>query len=171
VIAPFSRVELDSDAGYLDGFVVADTFATTGSNPSSLQIHGDYFTGECSCKSEPTASPTLGLTAHPTFDPTHGPTSSPTNDPTSIPTSSPTNGPTSSPMAPTQSPTMNPKGTETIPQINTNPVVITSENSGSLGDPHCKSNCVTRFDLYFIKAHFSLTSIPSLSTHSQNLEG
>jgi hypothetical protein len=105
-----------------------------------------------------------GSPSSPTLAPTHGPTSNPTNGPTSIPTSSPTNGPTSIPIS---------TEAETIPQIITNLSEITSESSGSLGDPHCKSNQTALPDLtYSFNAHyFSLTSIPSLSTHSQNLEG
>ena len=50
VIAPFSTVELKGDAGFIDGFVVAKNFATTGSNMSQLQIHGDHYEGPIVCK-------------------------------------------------------------------------------------------------------------------------
>ena len=69
VIAPFATVELEGDAGFLDGFVVAKNFATTGSNMGNLQIHGDHYTGPIYCNTEvecvdhcdnpaPTPSPT-----------------------------------------------------------------------------------------------------------------
>ena len=38
IMAPFSNVYLDQDAGFIDGFVVAKYFETTGTNPSSLQV-------------------------------------------------------------------------------------------------------------------------------------
>ena len=38
VIAPFSKVYLHSDAGFIDGFVVAKEFETTGPNAHSLQV-------------------------------------------------------------------------------------------------------------------------------------
>jgi hypothetical protein len=49
VIAPFSRVELHSDAVYMEGQIVANTFATTGSNPSALYIQGKSFHGNFTC--------------------------------------------------------------------------------------------------------------------------
>jgi hypothetical protein len=49
VIAPFSRVELHSDAVYMEGQIVAHTFATTGSNPSALYIQGKSFVGNFTC--------------------------------------------------------------------------------------------------------------------------
>lgn len=70
--------------------------------------------------SGPSASPSLGPTQGPTSPPTSGPTSRPTNNPTTIPTSGPTQNPTTT-------------------AIGTNPAEITSETSGSLGDPHCTS--------------------------------
>jgi hypothetical protein len=60
VIAPYSRVELDGSAIYLDGFVAADTFATTGDNAADLEIRGNTFNSQLYC----------GATEAPTFAPT-----------------------------------------------------------------------------------------------------
>eukprot|EP00980_Cylindrotheca_fusiformis_P016721 scaffold5026_cov173-Cylindrotheca_fusiformis.AAC.3 len=62
VIAPFSRVELDGSAGYMDGVVVADTFATVGDNASSLELHGQYMEGSLYCG--PTEAPTWAPTSY-----------------------------------------------------------------------------------------------------------
>eukprot|EP00980_Cylindrotheca_fusiformis_P000531 scaffold131_cov125-Cylindrotheca_fusiformis.AAC.8 len=61
VFAPFSRVELDGSAGYIDGVVVADTFATVGDNASSLELRGKYMEGSLYCG--PTEAPTWAPTA------------------------------------------------------------------------------------------------------------
>jgi hypothetical protein len=61
VIAPYSRVELDGSAVYLDGFVAADTFATTGDNAGDLEIRGNSYRAELYCG--PTEAPTWAPTA------------------------------------------------------------------------------------------------------------
>jgi hypothetical protein len=55
VLAPFSTVTLQGNAGYIDGFVIAEEFGPSGlapkvSNPDALQMHGDYYTGPLTCK-------------------------------------------------------------------------------------------------------------------------
>lgn len=55
VIAPFSRVELHSDAGSMEGAIIAHTFASTGSNPSALSMQGRVYTGNFTC--DPDAAP------------------------------------------------------------------------------------------------------------------
>eukprot|EP00980_Cylindrotheca_fusiformis_P020143 scaffold7212_cov165-Cylindrotheca_fusiformis.AAC.3 len=62
VVAPFSRVELDGSAGYIDGVVVADTFATVGDNASSLEIRGAFMGGTLYCG--PTEAPTWAPTPY-----------------------------------------------------------------------------------------------------------
>lgn len=62
VIAPFAKVKLDGAAGYVDGFIVAKSFATTGDNQSGLQMHGNGFSGLLACEvpvveTTPVASP------------------------------------------------------------------------------------------------------------------
>eukprot|EP00980_Cylindrotheca_fusiformis_P015375 scaffold4320_cov200-Cylindrotheca_fusiformis.AAC.1 len=106
VIAPFSRVELHSDAGFMEGSIVAYSFATTGSNPSALSMKGLAYDGRF-CD-PPTASPTPVPTAAPiTSEPTTAPTPVASGDPTAAPvTSEPTAAPT--PVAsgdPTAAPT------------------------------------------------------------------
>eukprot|EP00980_Cylindrotheca_fusiformis_P012262 scaffold2995_cov130-Cylindrotheca_fusiformis.AAC.7 len=62
VMAPFSRVELDGSAGYIDGLVVADTFATVGDNASSLELRGKSMGGSLYCG--PTEAPTWAPTSY-----------------------------------------------------------------------------------------------------------
>ena len=52
VLAPFSRVEVKDDAGFVDGFVVAKEFVTTGGNANQLQLHGDSFKGDLVCPTD-----------------------------------------------------------------------------------------------------------------------
>lgn len=53
VLAPFSEVRLNGNAGYIDGCVIAKSFSTVGGNAGQLQMHGDCYTGqlECDCDS------------------------------------------------------------------------------------------------------------------------
>eukprot|EP00980_Cylindrotheca_fusiformis_P020142 scaffold7212_cov165-Cylindrotheca_fusiformis.AAC.2 len=106
VIAPFSRVELHSDAGFMEGSIVAYSFATTGDNPSALSMRGLAYDGRF-CD-PPTTAPTPDPTAAPTTsEPTAAPTPVASGDPTAAPTTSePTAAPT--PVAsgdPTATPT------------------------------------------------------------------
>jgi hypothetical protein len=50
IIAPFSKVIVLGDAGYVDGSVIAKTVITSGPNQSALQFHGDCYTGPITCK-------------------------------------------------------------------------------------------------------------------------
>ena len=50
VLAPFSKVIVLGDAGYVDGFIVGKTVHTSGPNASGLQFHGDGYTGPLTCK-------------------------------------------------------------------------------------------------------------------------
>jgi hypothetical protein len=45
VFAPFAKVDLRGDAGFIDGCVVARTFVNNGANAGQLQLHGDCYTG------------------------------------------------------------------------------------------------------------------------------
>ena len=56
IIAPFAKVSVLGDAGYVDGFVMAKQFETIGGNQGSLQLHGDTYTGQFQCG--PEESPT-----------------------------------------------------------------------------------------------------------------
>lgn len=62
VIAPYSRVELDGSAGYIDGHVVADTFATVGVDAGSLEIRGKSMSANLYCG--PTEAPTWAPTPY-----------------------------------------------------------------------------------------------------------
>jgi len=119
VIAPFSKVYLRGEAGYIDGFVVAKSFETNGQNPSQLQMHGDTYTGSISCieeefivipeptknpTREPTAKPSPGPTAKPSPEPTAKPSPAPTAKPSPAPTSEPTVQPTLAPVTPSPTP-------------------------------------------------------------------
>ena len=50
VLAPFSKVIVLGDAGYVDGFIVGKTVHTSGPNASGLQFHGDGYTGPLKCR-------------------------------------------------------------------------------------------------------------------------
>lgn len=102
VIAPFSTVDLSGNAGFVDGFIVAKSFVSSGGGKATqLQMHGDTYKGPIRCNApRSTLTPTKAHTNLPTSSPTNPPTSSPTNPPTNLPTSSPTNSPTSSPFNP-----------------------------------------------------------------------
>ena len=72
IIAPFAKVYMLGQAGFIDGFVVAKEFdSNQGSNPSSAQLHGDTYKGTITCggntvnrvvDSNPTPSPTPACT-------------------------------------------------------------------------------------------------------------
>jgi hypothetical protein len=49
ILAPFSHVELLGQAGYIDGTVIAKSFSTCGTNPTSLQMHGKMYSGTIEC--------------------------------------------------------------------------------------------------------------------------
>ena len=49
IIAPFAKVTVLGDAGFIDGSVYAKTFVTTGGNQGALQLHGDTYTGSIQC--------------------------------------------------------------------------------------------------------------------------
>jgi hypothetical protein len=48
VLAPFARVLIDGDVGYVDGFVVAKSMGSSGQNGGSVQMHGDGYKGTLS---------------------------------------------------------------------------------------------------------------------------
>ena len=58
VLAPFAQVLLEGNAGYVDGFVVANNFQTIGQNVNGLQMHADAYTGDIQCSSSCVAQPT-----------------------------------------------------------------------------------------------------------------
>lgn len=49
VLAPFSKVIIPGDIGFVDGFVVAKTFESVGSASTSVQLHGDTYNGPITC--------------------------------------------------------------------------------------------------------------------------
>ena len=50
VLAPFSKVVLRNEAGYIDGNIVAKKFSTVGGNfGDGLQLHGDAYDGGVKC--------------------------------------------------------------------------------------------------------------------------
>jgi len=50
VIAPFAKVTVKGDAGYVDGFIIAKEYADSGGNRGSLQLHGVGYDGPLTCK-------------------------------------------------------------------------------------------------------------------------
>jgi hypothetical protein len=55
VLAPFSTVTVDGNAGFVDGFIIAKAFGPSnsfgvGENAGSLQLHGDGYKGPIECK-------------------------------------------------------------------------------------------------------------------------
>jgi len=56
VIAPFAKVFVKGDAGYVDGSIYAKYVETTGGNQGQLQLHGDTYKGSIECaEKEPAA--------------------------------------------------------------------------------------------------------------------
>ncbi|KAI2501577.1 hypothetical protein MHU86_12901 [Fragilaria crotonensis] len=111
VLAPFSKVTIDDNNDFTDGYVVAREFVST---KTAQQLHGDAFQGDVACAtgSSPTGTtsatplPTTALVAPPPSSyPTGAPTGASTVDPTGAPTPSPTAFPTGSSPA-TPSPTV-----------------------------------------------------------------
>jgi hypothetical protein len=49
VLAPFSKVIVMGDAGYVDGFVIGNSVHTSGHEANGLQFHGDGYTGPLTC--------------------------------------------------------------------------------------------------------------------------
>jgi len=65
VIAPFAKVIVKGDAGFVDGSIYAKTLETQGGNQGGLQLHGDTYTGPIQCidgpdDTNPTATTTTG---------------------------------------------------------------------------------------------------------------
>lgn len=164
VIAPFSTVHLKGKAGFVDGFVVAKEFRTTGGRDKAtqLQMHGDTYRGPIKCNSPPTSSPTNPPTNFPTPTPTNLPTSSPTSSPTNMHTPNPTNQHTYSPTDP---PTKLPTSTPTIPPTksyispsmpptdtptkkNTYDYIPGAAKGGARGDPHFITWSGERYDFH-----------------------
>lgn len=130
ILAPFSKVTVDGDVGFIDGSVVAKSFVGTGSNLGQLQLHSDGYTGPLECSGpastprptrQPTPAPTRAPTEEPTSYPTQAPTPEPTKDPTPEPTQAttkeptrePTPVPTGAPTGETPEPTRGPTGAPT----------------------------------------------------------
>lgn len=67
VIAPFAKVILKGDAGFIDGSVYAKQFETSGGNQGQLQMHGETYSGviKCGDADEPTATTTAATTGAP----------------------------------------------------------------------------------------------------------
>ena len=117
IIAPFSKVTVLGDAGFVDGSIYSKSFVTSGRGEGSLQLHGATYSGPISCvttveppkTNKPTSKPTGSPTDKPTPTPTNKPTPAPTNKPTPAPTNKPTPGPTNKPTpGPTNKPTPGP---------------------------------------------------------------
>ena len=50
ILAPFSRVTVKGEAGYVDGSIIAKSLGgNPGRNAGSLQLHGDFFKGKLEC--------------------------------------------------------------------------------------------------------------------------
>ena len=49
VLAPFSKVSVMGDAGFVDGFIVAREYADGGGNQGSLALRGNAYTGPVFC--------------------------------------------------------------------------------------------------------------------------
>jgi hypothetical protein len=49
ILAPFSKVIVNGDVGFIDGFVVAKSLDGDGSNLGGLQLHGDGYSGPLEC--------------------------------------------------------------------------------------------------------------------------
>ena len=69
VLAPFSTVIVDGEAGFVDGSIIARQLRSgSGSTAGQLHLGGDFYRGPLSCQNSPLTS---GPTATPTFHP-HG---------------------------------------------------------------------------------------------------
>eukprot|EP00538_Stauroneis_constricta_P000173 CAMPEP_0119570160 /NCGR_PEP_ID=MMETSP1352-20130426/43474_1 /TAXON_ID=265584 /ORGANISM="Stauroneis constricta, Strain CCMP1120" /LENGTH=1012 /DNA_ID=CAMNT_0007619825 /DNA_START=289 /DNA_END=3323 /DNA_ORIENTATION=- len=122
-VSTLAEVDLYVYTGY--NFDSEGVAACTLPTPTSGNFRLYEFEIPCDLEcSEPTGSPTSGLTETPTSGPTSSPTKNPTSGPTSSPTKNPTSGPTTSPTknptsGPTTSPTKNPtSGPTTSPTKN-----------------------------------------------------
>ena len=65
VIAPFAKVIVRGDAGFVDGSIYAKTFETNGNNQGSLQLHGDTYSGAIECGNTESSSTTADSTTAP----------------------------------------------------------------------------------------------------------
>ena len=90
IIAPFANVSVSSNAGYVDGLIMAKNFLTS-SACGSLQLHADTYTGQIQCRAGATVTAPVKA---PTKIPTKAPTKRPTKAPTKVPTKAPTKRPT-----------------------------------------------------------------------------
>jgi choice-of-anchor A domain-containing protein len=100
VLAPFSKVTLMGDAGYIDGTVIAKSFTTAGGNAGSLQLHGKFYSGSITCPTDIQVSSTQvtsGQGSGPNTTP--APVALPTTPPTKQPVAPPTTPPTKQPVA------------------------------------------------------------------------
>lgn len=67
ILAPFAQVDLDGSVGFVEGFVVARSFSTSGPGASSLQLHGRGFQGgELTCRTSPGNTPEATIYAQTT---------------------------------------------------------------------------------------------------------
>jgi len=59
ILAPFSKVTVKNNAGFVDGIVIAKEFTTVadGSTGGQLQLHGDTYDGDIECIEAPAPSP------------------------------------------------------------------------------------------------------------------
>jgi len=73
ILAPYAHVIVDGDVGFVDGFIIAKSYSSSGGNAGSVELHGNGYRGPFECdkmvtNSPSTASPTTAAptTASPT---------------------------------------------------------------------------------------------------------
>jgi hypothetical protein len=69
IIAPFAKVSVGGEAGFVNGFIMAKTFETTGNDQGALQLHGKAYNGQFICvqSSNPAEKPPIVYPVAPPF--------------------------------------------------------------------------------------------------------
>ena len=93
VLAPFARVMIHGNVGYVDGFIVARSVGAVGQNGGSVQLHGDGYTGTLTCVTRCVEQPS------PPSPPSPPPSPSPSPPPPPPPPPSPSSPPPAAPIA------------------------------------------------------------------------
>ena len=50
VLAPFAEISVQSSTGFVDGFIVADSYMDNVTDSITVQLHGDFYQGNYSCQ-------------------------------------------------------------------------------------------------------------------------